>query len=577
MWSIDKFRILYSCPMTTRADTTEPLTDATGGDAVVAALTGLGVRHVFGIVSVHNLPIVDAISRAGSIAFVETRHEQGAVHSADGYARATGGLGVALTSTGPGAANAMGALLEAHHASSRVLMLTGQSETRWYGKGMSTIHETDQQAAMLRTVTRRVEHVDHRTDIIPSVLLTARDITSGRPRPGAVEIPIDLQYARHDDPAHPLLRPVRPTPDRALVARAAELLATARRPLLWAGGGVVSAGASGQLTALAERLDAPVLTSVEGRGAIPEHHPLALGPNADLAAMDPVVAAADVVLAVGTRFQLGSNFQMGQSIPGRLIHLDADPAVIDRFHPVDHGLRSDAELGLTALLDELLDRTITPTDEAHLRLASDAVERIEREGREAMGADHARIMDTIADALEPEAIVVKDSTVAGIVWANRHLPVRAPRTTMRSVSAAIGPGLPMAIGAARGVDRRTVVIQGDGGFMLSIGELATAVQERLPIIICVFNDQGYGILRYIQDMALEGRRSAVDLHTPDFAMLARSMGMAASTVRSADEFAIEFERALAVDEPWLIDIDITALAPMRLVPQPPPARGRRSR
>ena len=147
----------------------------TGGEAVVAALRALGVRHVFGIVSVHNLPIVDAIARADDLRFVPTRHEQGAVHCADGYARATGGLGVALVSTGPGAANAMGGLLEAYHASSRVLLLTGQSETRWEGKGRSTIHESDRQLEMLRTVTRRAEHVDHHAEI-------ATAIVRGRPR-----------------------------------------------------------------------------------------------------------------------------------------------------------------------------------------------------------------------------------------------------------------------------------------------------------------------------------------------------------------------------------------------------------
>src|SRR4051812_38586958 len=148
---------------------------ATGGDAVVAALEALGVEHVFGIVSVHNLPIVDAIDRSGTIRMVPVRHEQAAVHCADGYARASGRLGVAITSTGPGAANAMGALHEAHHASSRVLMITGQSETRWLGKGRSTIHEADRQLDMLRTVTRRTDSVNHLGDVYAAVVEVARD------------------------------------------------------------------------------------------------------------------------------------------------------------------------------------------------------------------------------------------------------------------------------------------------------------------------------------------------------------------------------------------------------------------
>ncbi|HWM22594.1 MAG TPA: thiamine pyrophosphate-binding protein [Ilumatobacteraceae bacterium] len=549
----------------------------TGGEAVVAALEALGVRHVFGIVSVHNLPIVDAIGRSAQVRFVETRHEQGAAHCADGYARATGELGVALTSTGPGAANAMGGLLEANHASSRVLMITGQSETRWYGKGRSTIHETDQQLDMLRTVTRHCAHVEHHSDIYAAILRAARDICSGRPRPGAVEIPVDLQYAKGELEPVAVRPPVRPSPDAALVGRAGELLAAAGRPLIWAGGGVVSAGAAGPVVELAERLGAPVLTSVEGRGAIPEDHPLALGANGDLSAFDQVIADADVVLAVGTRFQLASNLQIGLSIPGTLIHIDADPGVIDRFHPVDLGIRADAEIGLTALLGDLGGRDVRGAESPYVERATAAREQVIADGLSAMGDDHASIMQTVRDNIGRDAIVVKDSTVAGIVWANRHLQVYEPRTSMRPVSAAIGPGLPLAIGASVGTGRRTVLIQGDGGFMLSIGELATAVQERLPIITCVFNDRGYGILRYIQDTAFAGRRTAVDLHTPDFAALARSMGMASAAVSSADEFATAFSEAVATDEPWLIDIDLTALAPMRIVPQSPSQRGRRAR
>ncbi len=212
------------------------------------------------------------------------RHEQAAVHCADGYARATGGLGVALASTGPGAANAMGGLHEAHHASSRVLLLTGQSETRWLGKGRSTIHEADRQLDMLRTVTRRAEHVDHHAEIDTAIVRVARDVLS---RPAAT--------GRGRDPDRPAVRrgPVDvPTvqPRAAAGARrarrrraAAELLAGSTRPLILAGGGVVSSGASAALVELAERLGAPVLTSVEGRGAIPEDHPLALGPNGDTA------------------------------------------------------------------------------------------------------------------------------------------------------------------------------------------------------------------------------------------------------------------------------------------------------
>ena len=550
---------------------------ATGGDAVVAALEALGVEHVFGIVSVHNLPIVDAIERGGTIRFVPVRHEQAAVHCADGYARASGRLGVALTSTGPGAANAMGALHEAYHASSRVLMLTGQSETRWLGKGRGTIHEAERQLDMLRTATRRSDRVEHRADMFDTVVTVARDVLSGRPRPGAVEIPIDLQFAQGEIGAAPVRDPVLPMPDAAAVGRAADMLAAARRPLIVAGGGVVSSGASEALVRVAERLRAPVLTSVEGRGSIAEDHALALGPNGDVARLDAVFAAADVVFAVGTRFQLGSNLQMALSIPGALIHLDADPGSIDRFHPVDLGIRADAALGLEALLGALSEREVAGADAAFAETAREARRQVDADGDAAMGADMRRVVSAIRSSLGRDDIVVKDSTVPAIVWANRHLQVYEPRTSMRPVSAAIGPALPLGIGASMATGRRTVIVQGDGGFMLNLGELATAVQEGVPVTTCVFNDRGYGILRFLQDMMFEGRRTAVNLHTPDFAMLAQSMAMPSFSVASADEFEKAFAAAIEIAGPSLIDVDITGFEPMRIVPQSPSTRGRRVR
>ena len=549
----------------------------TGGDAVVAALEALGVEHVFGIVSVHNLPIVDAIERSETMRFVPVRHEQAAVHCADGYARASGRLGVALTSTGPGAANAMGALHEAYHASSRVLMLTGQSETRWLGKGRGTIHEAERQLDMLRTATRRSDRVEHRADVYETVVAVARDVLSGRPRPGAVEIPIDIQFAPGEIGSSGVREPVRAAPDATAVARAADMLASAERPLLLAGGGVVSSGAAGLFLRLAELLGAPALTSVEGRGSIPEDHPLALGANGDVARLDGVIAAADVVLAVGTRFQLGSNLLMGLSIPGALIHLDADPGSIDRFHPVDLGIRGDAGVGLEALLALLAERALRGADPEFVEAAREARRGVDADGEAAMGADMRRVMTAIRSSIARDDIVVKDSTVPAIVWANRHLEVYEPRTSLRPVSAAIGPALPLAIGASLATGRRTVVIQGDGGFMLNLGELATAVQEGVPVITCVFNDRGYGILRFLQDMMFEGRRTAVDLHTPDFAMLAQSMAMPSWSAASAEEFEKAFTAAVETAGPSLIDVDITGFEPMRVVPQSPSTRGRRER
>lgn len=545
--------------------------ELTGGEAVAETLRAAGVDHVFGIISVHNLPIYDALARDERITVVPTRHEQGAVHAADGYARATGKLGVALTSTGPGAANSMGGLFEAGYASSPVLMLTGQVHTSYLGKGRGYIHEAERQIDMLRSVCRRAETVQHRDELSDVLQFVIADILTGRPKPGAVEIPVDIQYASG---AHRVIAPIERraiTPDVAALEQAWDVLKEAQRPLIWAGGGVNAAGAHAALQELAELLGAPVLTTTEGRGAIPEDHPLALGPNSEMGAMVPTIEEADVVLAVGTRFQMASSIQQGMVIPGRLVHIDADPGVIGRNHRPEVGVVADATLALESLVQWAGGHT-PGTEDEFVERARAGRRAAEESSHAGMGSDHQRIAATIRELLPRDANLVKDATIAAYVWANRVLPVYAPRTSLRPTSMAIGPGLGLSIGAAVGTGRPTVLVQGDGGLMLSLGELATAVERQVPLIVCVFNDGGYGILRWMQDVMLEGRRAGVDLATPDFAGLARSVGMEAEQVEDVEQFAKAFERAVGEGGPWLLDIDLSALEPMEVRPQRP--RGR---
>ena len=239
--------------------------ELTGGEAVYEALRALDVRHVFGIVSVHNIPIYDAIRRGGGIEAIAVRHEQAAVHAADGYARATGRLGVAIASTGPGTTNAMTGLFEAASASSPVLLVTGQIESVWYGKGKGFLHEAERQLDMLRTVCREAATVRYAEEIGEQVVRAGLAAQRGRQQPCAVEIPIDLQYRRTQIPIPFVEGPPRLAPDPGSLERAAEAIARARRRLIWAGGGVVAGGAHEALLQLAERLAAPVFTTINGR------------------------------------------------------------------------------------------------------------------------------------------------------------------------------------------------------------------------------------------------------------------------------------------------------------------------
>ncbi|MBK9343759.1 MAG: thiamine pyrophosphate-binding protein [Dehalococcoidia bacterium] len=543
--------------------------EMTGGEAVYETLRALGVDTVFGIVSVHNIPIYDAIHRGGGITAVAVRHEQGAVHAADGYARVTGKLGVAITSTGPGVTNGVTGLFEAGFASSRVMMIAGQIDSAYYGKGKGFLHEAENQLPLLRTVTGRTESVRRPEEIGEAVFRVAQDINTGRPRPGAVEIPIDFQYAKAEiDIPHVEAWP-RKAPDRDAIARAVEAIRNAKKVVIWAGGGVLTAGAEGELSQLAEALQAPVFTTGNGRGSLPEDHPLCMGPLTAQPGVGETLADADVVVAVGTRFQAGQTRNWTLPLGGKLIHLDADPGVIGRNYRADVAVVGDARLGLAGLLKGV---ESARSDSAFLARAQELRDATRKQIRSEIGPDYESIMDSMRELLPRDGIVVRDATVPAYLWGNRLMPILSPRTSLNPTSAAIGPALPLAIGAAIGSGKKTAVIQGDGGFMLNIGELATAVQYNVPVVTCVFNDGGYGVLRSIEGRTFEGRQFGVELATPDFAMVAQGMGMRAEHVDSAASFREAFGRGLAHDGPYLLDIDMTKLTPMSGLGTPPPKR-----
>jgi acetolactate synthase I/II/III large subunit len=349
----------------------------------------------------------------------------------------------------------------------------------------------------------------------------------------------------------------------------AQALSGAARPVLWAGGGVISSGAGPALVALAERLGAPVVTTIEGRGAIPEDHPLCLGALTTSAPVEEIVSDADLVLAVGTRFQGNSTRNWNLSLRGTLAHLDADPAVIGRNYPAALPVVGDARIGLELLLESIGQVSTDPEHAGKARLAAAAARE---DARAKLGADHCQIMDAIRRHAPRESVIVRDATVPAYVWGDRLLPIFRPRTSIRPTSAAIGPGLPLALGAAAGSGNPAVLITGDGGFMLHAGELVTAVQNDLPVVICLFNDQGYGVLRDIEARQFDGRNFGVDLTTPDFPALAASMGMQATRVADPAEFESRFREAIASGRPALLDIDLLALSPLSLYGGRPPGR-----
>ncbi|MET7987425.1 thiamine pyrophosphate-binding protein [Streptomyces sp. NPDC005281] len=533
----------------------------TGGDLLVTVLRELGIDTVFGIVSVHNLPLVEAVDR--ELRFVPVRHEASAVNAADAYGRARGTLGCALTSTGTGAGNAAGSLIESLSAGSSVLHITGQVESEFLGSGRGFIHETKDQLGMLTAVSAYAASVPD-TEQAGRILREAARAALATPGgPASVEWPIDLQFAAQSDGPVELSAPAVPTATDSEIAAAGALLASARRPLIWAGGGAVTA--RGELARLLETTGAGLLTSNSGRGTVPEDHEQVIGNFATTPAVRTLLAEADVLLTIGTHFRSNETADYTLELPEAHIQADVEAAALGRVYPVAHALHSDAAAALAALLP-------------HARPAeagwSDRVAAVRTQVRAILHDNigpQAAICDAIRAVLPREAVVARDVTIASSSWGNRLLEVYDPRDNIFPRGGGIGQGLGMGIGAALArPGAPTVVIAGDGGLAVHLGELLTLAQERPRLTLIVFNDGGYGVLRNMQDRYSE-RRSGVDLVTPDFELLARACGLPYLRIAAEEHAEPVLNQALASQGPTLVEVDLTELGPMK-IPFTPPVR-----
>jgi acetolactate synthase-1/2/3 large subunit len=544
----------------------------TGGELVVESLKAAGVDTAFGIISVHNIPIFDAMARQHEIRLVPSRTEHGAAAMADGFFRSTGRLAAAITSTGVGAANAAGSLLEAFTANSPLIHVTGQVERAYVTEDRGFLHGAKDQLTMLDRVCKAAFRATNTEEIVPTLRHALEVAHSGRPGPVSVEIPIDQQYRAIEAPAvEPFSRPTPQTPPAEDVARAFELIRSAKRPLIWAGGGTIAACASAELRQLAERVGAGVITSAAGRGAMPEDHPQCIGFFPVDALLADVYSECDLLLLVGTRLRGNEtrNWEMG--LPSPRIQIDVEADLLGRNYAIDLGILGDASLTLRALA-EVVPRAGDPEWLARIAEVRKAV----RTRARATLGPYERILDDLRSTLDRDAIVVRDVTIPATTWGSRLLETYSPRTVLHSATYAIGMGVGLAVGAAIGQPRRDVVLlAGDGGFVTAIGELATAAQEKARLRVVLFNDGGYGILRNLQDAHFEGRRFGVDLVTPDFVGLAESFGVWAGQVRSAVETGPVLKEALHQDGPALVEVDMLAVGPMatpftgsaRLVPR----------
>ncbi len=522
----------------------------TGGQALVQTLKAEGVDTIFGLPGIQLDWAFDALhAEREAIRIVHTRHEQAAGYMADGYARTTGRPGVYLVVPGPGVLNTTAALATAYACNAPVLCLTGQINSDLIGIGRGVLHEIEDQVGLLRHVTKWAARALAPAQIPGLVHEAFRQMKSGRPRPVALEIPPDVLQAIADVEIGQAARGIRVAGDSERLERAAVALGRAERPLILSGGGVLAAGAWEDLRALAEALEAPVVLSDNGRGALSERHHLAQN-QLSLADLLP---PADVILAIGTRMLDISRLPIRLGTGQTLIRIDADATQLGRGTLPTIGINADAGLALTELIDRVgRHNRRRPSRRAELEAIKAAL-RAEFDRAD----PQAGFSRALRSALPDDAIVVSESTQVGY-FATVGLPIYEPRTYLTSgYQGTLGYGFPTALGAQVGnPDRRVVSLNGDGGFMFNVQELATAAQHAIPLITIVFDDGAFGNVRRIQEHSFGGRTIASDLRNPPFARVAEMFGVAGVRAETADGLAGALREALGHRGPTLIEVPV---------------------
>jgi thiamine pyrophosphate-dependent acetolactate synthase large subunit-like protein len=567
-------RMVFVLPITARIREDTSVKERqrfSGAQAMVATLRAFGVDTIFGIPGVHTLPLYDAFRGEPGLRHVLARHEQGAGFMADGYARISGRPGVVSTITGPGALNAATPLADAYADSIPLLVISTSLPRASKGQFRGELHGTKDQFGAMESLVgwaRAVERVEE----IPSALRDVfRVMRSGRPRGAYLEVPLDVleDEAEVDIPGAEPDEPVRPS--QAAILAAARLLSQAHRPLIVAGAGVTFAGANAQLARLAELLQAPVLLGGKSHDVLPGDHPLVIAARGAPRELLPLVESSDVALVVGSKLGAqrtgvsvleGGKFKTlrtrdgGLPLPTQLIHIDIDPAEIGYNYPASVGIAADARLALEALLEALGDSVHPAT--SRLDEVARLKEALRARARRAYG-EALSLLDGLREALPRDGITVADMTMPGYASA-QYLPVYEPRTFIHpSELCSIGCGLPLALGAQIAAPGRVVVaLCGDGGFLLNAGELATAVQEKLPVVVVIFNDETYTAVKSDQQRRFGGRYIATDLRAPDYVALARAFH--ARGVRAEDPAALRdaVSAAITADGPTVIEVPLPA-------------------
>ncbi len=516
-----------------------------GGHLVAESLAALGAEAAFGVPGIHALPIWEGL-RDGALAVCGTRTELAAGFAADGYARSSGHAAPLLLSTGPGALNSLTALMESASSHVPVVAISSQIPSHLIGRGRGYLHELPDQLASFAPIVKDAARAQS-IESIPGLLARAWRIALTPPSgPVYLEIPVDL--LRAPAPGGPV------TTLEAMVERqcapleqvltAATRLAHAKRPIIWAGGGVLRSGATRELRELAELIQAPVATTYMGKAAIAADHPLAAGAGCDEAALQELLSAADVVLCVGTELGAETTAQYELRFGGQVIHLDAAPERIGVNYSA-LPLVGDAKLTLLALVAELSHEHEPPDSDAQAAVAG-ARDRI-RSGLQAQKREvELGLLETIEETLPPDAVTVWDMTILAY-WAAPHLRLAEGQQFLYPMgSGTLGYAWPAAIGARVAHPEQPVLaVMGDGGLQYAIAELGTAAQHGIAAKLLVVDDGGYGILREYQRESF-GETTSVELPGKNLEAIADAYGV---PVRTATPDDLGEQLHWALDEP----------------------------
>ena len=539
------------------------------GDLVAEFLHLNGVENVFGVVSVHNIPMLDAIGRRNFIRMIPARGEMGAGHMADGYARSVNGLGVVFTSTGPGAANAAGSIVEARFAGSPVIHFTGQTATSNLDKNQGTVHDVPNQLGMLQSISKKAIRINNAEEAL-AILKDSVEIALTAPMgPVSVEIPIDIQRTNIERPLDldqiklPIIN--LEIGDTSSIDKMEALILSSKRKILWVGNG--GKYAKKEIKQFVD-MGFVVVTSTQGRGVISEENKMCLGAFNAVPLIEDFYNSLDLMIVVGSRLRGHETRDMSLQLPQNIIQIDIDPNAQNRTYNTDHFHCGDAKKVLNELIIRLSGKL--HLEDQWVSEVNDLKMKIIHEYKNTLGA-YKNFPEIVRKVLPENGRWVRDVTISNSMWGNRLMPITSPEENIYPVGAAIGPGMALAIGASIGSKgKKTIAMCGDGGFMLNLPDLWTAAETNCDVVFLVMNDQGYGVIKHIQESMYGGRKFFADLIGPNFEDLSKVAKIKYKKIKKADELEKSLDEAVKFEGPVLVEVDVNSVGEMPRYFMPPP-------